>query len=120
MTNVSPDAGPTVRGHDLYASDPRLQPLLGPGGPFELEDIVLDGIALKSFLRAPRTIVDMFQSAKAHASLDHIVFEQERLTFADVRRQALAVATQLRSEYGVAPGDRVAIGMRNFPEFVAG
>jgi long-chain acyl-CoA synthetase len=119
MTNASREAEPTVRGHDLYATDPRLQPLLGPGGPFELEDVVVDGVALKSFLRAPRTIVDMFQAAKSHADLDHIVFEDERLTFADVRRQSLAVAMGLRSDYGVGRGDRVAIGMRNFPEFVA-
>ncbi len=97
-----------------------MQTLLGPGGPFELEDIELDGVSLKSFRRAPRTIVDMFQAAKAHAGLDHIVFEDERLTFADVRRQALAVGLRLKSDYGVGPGDRVAIGMRNFPEFVVG
>ena len=94
--------------------------MLGPGGPFELEDIVLAGVPLKSFARAPRTIVDMFQAAKAHADLDHIVFEDERLTFADVRAQALAVARRLKSDYGVGRGDRVAIGMRNFPEFVVG
>jgi long-chain acyl-CoA synthetase len=120
MTNASDVSSGAVRGYDLYSPDPRLQPLLGPGGPFELEDIVLEGVPLKSFLRAPRTIVDMFQSAKAHADLEHIVFEDERLTFADVRRQALAVARRLQSDYGVGRGDRVAIGMRNFPEFVAG
>ncbi len=81
---------------------------------------MLDGVPLKSFLRAPRTIVDMFQAAKAHADLEHIVFEDERLTFADVRRQALAVAMRLTADYGVGRGDRVAIGMRNFPEFVIG
>ncbi len=109
-----------VSGYEVFSADPRLSPLLGPGGPFELEDIVLDGVPLKSFARAPRTIVDMFQAAKAHAELDHIVFEDERLTFADVRRQALAVAQRLKADYGVGVGDRVAIGMRNFPEFVAG
>ncbi|HEX4016860.1 MAG TPA: class I adenylate-forming enzyme family protein [Frankiaceae bacterium] len=117
MTNAHEAA---VSGYDVYSADPRLQPLLGPGGPFELEDIVLEGVPLKSFARAPRTIVDMFQGAKAHADLDHIVFEDERLTFADVRRKALGVAQHLKTEYGVGPGDRVAIAMRNFPEFVCG
>ena len=120
MTNAREAVGGLVSGYDLYSPDPRLQPLLGPGGPFELEDIVLDGVPLKSFLRAPRTIVDMFQAAKAHADLEHIVFEEERLTFAEVRGQALAVAARLRTDYGVERGDRVAIGMRNFPEFVTG
>ncbi len=120
MTDADEASSRVVRGYDLYASDPRLQPLVGPGGPFELEDIDLSGVALKSFRRGPRTIVDMFQAAKAHADLDHIVFEDERLTFADVRRQALAVAQRLTSDFGVGRGDRVAIGMRNFPEFVTG
>jgi long-chain acyl-CoA synthetase len=109
-----------LRGYDVFSADPRMAPLLGPGGPFELEDIELDGVELKSFRRAPRTIVDMFQGAKAHALLEHVVFEDERLTFADVRRQALSLASRLRSDYGVGRGDRVAIGMRNFPEFVTG
>jgi acyl-CoA synthetase (AMP-forming)/AMP-acid ligase II len=109
-----------VKGFDLYSTDPRLAPLLGPGGPFEVEDIVLEGVPLKSFVRVPRTIVDMFQAAKAHADLEHIVFEEERLTFGDVRRQALAVALRLKEDFGVGVGDRVAIGMRNFPEFVVG
>jgi acyl-CoA synthetase (AMP-forming)/AMP-acid ligase II len=117
---MSNESAHIVSGYEVYSADPRLSPLLGPGGPFELEDIVLDGVPLKSFARAPRTIVDMFQAARAHADLDHIVFEDERLTFADVRRQALAVAQHLASGYGVGCGDRVAIGMRNFPEFVVG
>ena len=109
-----------LSGYDTYAADPRLQLLLGPGGPFELEDIELEGIPLKSFVRAPRSIVDAFQAAQAHAALDHIVFEDERLTFADVRRQSLAVARRLKEDFGVGVGDRVAIAMRNFPEFVTG
>ena len=101
-----------------YDADPRLALLLGPGGPFEVADVVVDGVPVRSFLRAPATIVDCFQQAKAHADLDHLVFEGSRLTFGDVRRQALGIARRLRSDFGVMPGDRVAIAMRNVPEFV--
>jgi acyl-CoA synthetase (AMP-forming)/AMP-acid ligase II len=62
--------------------------------------------------------VECFQLAKAHASRDHLVFEDTRLTFADVRRQALSIARRLKSDCGVRQGDRAAIAMRNFPEFV--
>ena len=113
-----------IRPHDGtfrtdYHADPRLRRLIGPGGPFEVEDIVVDGVPVRSFVRAPATIVDCFQHAKAHAGREHLVFEDTRLTFADVRRQALSVARRLRSDFGVGPGDRVAIAMRNFPELVA-
>jgi acyl-CoA synthetase (AMP-forming)/AMP-acid ligase II len=101
-----------------YDADPRLRHLLGPGGHFEVAQVMVDGVPLRSFVRAPATIIDCFRHAKAHAGLDHLVFEGSRLTFADVRAQALAIAGRLRSDFGVAPGDRVAIAMRNVPEFV--
>ncbi|GAA0998087.1 long-chain fatty acid--CoA ligase [Acrocarpospora macrocephala] len=105
---------------DPYFSDPRLQSLIGPGGPFEVEEIILDGVPVRSFVRAPRTIMEIFQLGKAHADLVHLVYYDERWTFADVRRRALSTARELKTRYGVRPGDRVAIAMRNYPEFFIG
>ena len=102
----------------VYKDDPRLQPLIGPGAPFEVEDVVVDDIPLRDFVRAPGTIVDAFHMGAAHEELVHVVYEDERLTFGDVRRQARSLARELRSTFGVGPGDRVAIAMRNLPEFV--
>jgi acyl-CoA synthetase (AMP-forming)/AMP-acid ligase II len=104
----------------VYRDDPRLEPLIGPGGQFEVEETVLDGVPLRVFVRAPRTILDTFAMGAAHADLVHLVHDDERLTFADVRARALAVAAQLRTSFGVRRGDRVAIAMRNLPEFVIG
>ena len=104
----------------VYADDPRLEPLIGPGGAFEVEATELDGVPLRVFVRAPRTIVDVFEMGAAHADRDHLVHEDERLTFGDVRRQSLALARELRESFGVRAGDRVAIAMRNLPEFVVG
>jgi long-chain acyl-CoA synthetase len=102
----------------VYRDDPRLCGLIGPGAPFEVESVVLDGVPLRDFVRAPRTIVDVFGMGVAHEALVHVVYERERLTFADVRRRSLSLARELRSSFGVRPGDRVAIAMRNLPEFV--
>jgi long-chain acyl-CoA synthetase len=102
----------------VYRDDPRLQPLIGPGGPFEVEHTVLDGVPLRVFVRAPRTVLDTFAMGAAHADLTHLVYEGERWSFADVRARALALAKQLQESFGVRPGDRVAIAMRNLPEFV--
>jgi acyl-CoA synthetase (AMP-forming)/AMP-acid ligase II len=104
----------------VYADDPRLEPLIGPGGPFEVEEVVLDGVPRRVFVRAPRTILDTFAMGAAHADLVHLVHDDERLTFADVRTQAFALAEQLRTTFRVQRGDRVAIAMRNLPEFVIG
>jgi acyl-CoA synthetase (AMP-forming)/AMP-acid ligase II len=103
---------------DVYFADERLQPLIGPGAPFEVEPLVLEGVPLRAFVRVPRTIVDIFRMSAIYEALDHLVFEDERLTFAQVRRTALALAGELSSGLGVRKGDRVAIAMRNYPEFV--
>jgi acyl-CoA synthetase (AMP-forming)/AMP-acid ligase II len=101
-----------------YQADPRLERLLGPGGPFETESIAVDGVPVRSFVRSPGTVIDCFQRTQAHADLVHLVFEDTRLSFAEVRQQALSVGRRLRSDFGVRAGDRVAIAMRNLPEFV--
>jgi long-chain acyl-CoA synthetase len=106
-------------GPAAYFADERLEALIGPGAPFEVEPLVLDGVSLHTFVRAPRTIVEVFRMSAVHHALDHLVFEDERLTFADVRRMALALAGALSTGLGVHKGDRVAIAMRNYPEFVA-
>ncbi len=103
---------------DAYFADERLQALIGTGAPFEVEPLVLDGVPLRTFIRAPQTIIDVFRMSAAHEALDHLVFEDERLTFDDVRRTALALSGQLSTGLGVRKGDRVAIAMRNYPEFV--
>jgi acyl-CoA synthetase (AMP-forming)/AMP-acid ligase II len=102
----------------VYRDDPRLQPLIGPGAPFEVAPVVLDGVPLRDFVRAPSTVADVFRTGAAHAALVNVVYEGERLTFADVRRQACSLARELKATLGVRAGDRVAIAMRNLPEYV--
>jgi len=102
----------------VYREDPRLEPLLGPGGPFEVEAVVVDGVALRDFVRAPRTIVDVFAMGDAHESLVHVVYDDERWTHGELRARARSLARELHTAFGVQPGDRVGIAMRNLPEYV--
>jgi long-chain acyl-CoA synthetase len=114
----------TIGTHDdaglapVYRDDPRLRALIGPEGPFEVEQVVVDGISLRDFVRSPRSVLDVFDMGPNHAELVHVVYQDERLTFGQVRERALALAHELQRTFGVGPGDRVAIAMRNLPEFV--
>ena len=72
----------------VYRDDPRLEPLIGPGGPFEVEEVELDGVPLRVFVRAPRTIVDTFDMGVAHAEL---VAPRPRRRAPDLRRRARPV-----------------------------
>ena len=102
----------------VYRDDDRLAGLIGPGGPFEVADAEVGGILIRSFVRAPESIVDIFAMARAQADRVHVVLDAERVTFGEVRGQALSLAREMKRTFGVLPGDRVAIAMRNLPEFV--
>ena len=101
----------------VYRDDPRLEPLIGPGAMFEVEPVVVDGLVLRDFVRAPKTVLDVFDMGTNHADLVHVVYQDERDTFGEVRRRALSLARELQDTFGVQPGDRVAICMRNLPEY---
>ena len=59
---------------DAYFADERLQALIGPGAPFEVAPLVLDGVHLRAFVRAPRTIVDIFGMSATHEALDPVSY----------------------------------------------
>jgi acyl-CoA synthetase (AMP-forming)/AMP-acid ligase II len=48
----------------------------------------------------------------------YLVYEDERWTFGEVMAQVDGIASALVERYGVGKGDRVAIGMRNYPEWI--
>ena len=90
--------------------------ITGPGGFFELEQMVLDGNTYAVYKHAPANSIEIIQNARAHGDAEWLVYEGRRYTynsfFAEV--DALAAALQQR---GIHKGDRVAIAMRNNPEW---
>jgi long-chain acyl-CoA synthetase len=91
--------------------------IIGPGGFFELEDHEVDGFTYKVYKHAPDTCIELIQNARGHGEMEMMVYEGRRYTyesfFAEV--DALGAALQAR---GVVKGDRVAIAMRNNPEWL--
>jgi long-chain acyl-CoA synthetase len=57
-----------------------------------------------------------------HGDKDYVVYEDERYTYAEIRRPGPGLAHLLRlvDPRRAAEGDRVAIAMRNYPEWVVG
>ena len=54
----------------------------------------------------------------AHGDKDYLVYGDERYSYADAHARVRALAHCLRSEHGAGPGTRVAVSMRNYPEWV--
>ena len=60
----------------------------------------------------------VWESTAPFAARTYVVYEDERYTYAEIESQVRALAHTLRTVHGVGPGDRVAIAMRNYPEWV--
>ncbi|MGF1454047.1 MAG: class I adenylate-forming enzyme family protein [Alphaproteobacteria bacterium] len=93
-----------------------LKLLTAPGEPYELMEVDLYGHPCRAFRNAPPTLRDLFESTRS--DLDFIVFEDERLTFEGTWAQAARLAHHLYHDLGLRHGDRVAISMRNYPEWI--
>jgi long-chain acyl-CoA synthetase len=67
------------------------------------------------FANLPGSLRELFDANRSDASF--IVYEEERYSFEQASAGAARIARILIDEYGVSPGDRVAISMRNTPEW---
>ncbi len=93
--------------------------LTGPGQPFELEQLDRADGPWKVYKHAPASMAALLRGTAAHGDADYVVFEDERLTYTEHLRLVGGLAAHLAS-VGVGQGDRVAVGMRNYPEFAVG
>lgn len=91
--------------------------LTGPGGEFEIVDAEVLGRTMRVYRHAPASVRDMWLATAQFADRPYLVYENERLTYGDVHAQVNALAAWLWAR-GVRPGDRVAIAMRNYPEWM--
>jgi long-chain acyl-CoA synthetase len=92
--------------------------LTAPGALFEMEELVIRGVPTRTWKTAPPTLRSVLELSAAHADKTYLVYEDERLSFAEHFRLAAGLANVLVNRFGIAKGDRVAIAMRNLPEWV--
>jgi long-chain acyl-CoA synthetase len=88
-----------------------------PGGMFELVDAEVRGVNMKVFKHAPANLAQIFGLARGHGDKDFMVYEGERWSFATTFQHVDALANRLVNVYGINKGDRVAVAMRNYPEW---
>ncbi|MCB1691426.1 MAG: acyl--CoA ligase [Pseudomonadales bacterium] len=90
--------------------------LTAPGQPYELVPGTVFGRPCKIFVNAPPTLRELFEAAASDETF--IVYDDERLTFREAWEKSGQVAELLVNRYGIGKGDRVAISMRNYPEWI--
>jgi long-chain acyl-CoA synthetase len=92
--------------------------LTAPGQMFEMDTVSIRAIETRVWKNAPPSLRAVLEMSRGYGDKTFLVYEDERTTFEDHFAQAAALAHQLIDRYGVEKGDRVAIAMRNFPEWV--
>ena len=90
--------------------------LTAAGEPYELVTLDIAGVPQRVFKTAPASLRVLF--AETASDLPFILYESDAYTFAEAWRAAGRIGHILVHQYGVAKGDRVAISMRNYPEWV--
>ncbi|MEL6692628.1 MAG: class I adenylate-forming enzyme family protein, partial [Pseudomonadota bacterium] len=86
--------------------------------PLKLADGVVDGVEMKVYPDAPPTIRAIFQLAEPQfGARDYLVYEDERVTYSAFARAVEHFAKALQDTYGIQKGDRVAVVMRNYPQW---
>ena len=90
--------------------------LCAPDAPFEIETETIGGIPTRTWKNAIPTLAALVEAGRAHGERTFVVYEDERVSFDAWHRAVAALAAHLRAS-GVAKGDRVALAMRNLPEW---
>jgi len=90
--------------------------LTAPGARFEIEEVDVCGIKTKIWKNALPTLRDVFLAGREFADREFVVYEDDRVTFAEFDKAVVTLAHELVTR-GVRKGDRVALVMRNLPEW---
>jgi acyl-CoA synthetase (AMP-forming)/AMP-acid ligase II len=92
--------------------------LTAEGAPFALEEVDIRGHRYRSYRNQPANLADYFKTMLSHGDKPFVVMGQERYGYAEAYRLGVQFAAALRERYGIAPADRVAIAMRNNPQWM--
>ena len=87
------------------------------GEMFETVNVTVRGQQLKAWANAPASLRDVWLSSATYADRDYLIYQDERLTYTQAHDQVARIANWLVS-HGVKQHDRVAIAMRNYPEWM--
>ncbi|WP_439106366.1 class I adenylate-forming enzyme family protein [Congregibacter sp.] len=88
-----------------------------PGQMFEVQRAEVHGVDILSYVHAPNSLRDLWLASAGHGDNDYLIYQDERISYTEAHRRVAAIANALAG-MGVEPGDRVAIAMRNYPEWM--
>ncbi|MGE3296579.1 MAG: class I adenylate-forming enzyme family protein [Porticoccaceae bacterium] len=108
---------------DIAPAAPIPVPLLdqrlttAPDSPFAIETLDIRGIETQCWRQSFPHLRAVFAHTAQFAERDYLVYENERHTYAEHHRQVAVLAQAMTTRFGIRKGDRVALAMRNYPEW---
>lgn len=91
--------------------------MTAPGQMFEITDVDVNGQSLKGWAKAPGSLRDIWMMSAGHGQADYLVYQDERWTYEQAHDEVARIAAWLLAN-GIGQHDRVAINMRNYPEWM--
>lgn len=95
--------------------DAAMAQLTAAGAPYE---VLTDKDGLRYYASAPTDLREALSVARNHGDREFLIYEGERRSFNQLLDEADALAAALQA-HGISRGDRVALAMRNYPEWMA-
>lgn len=92
--------------------------LTATGAPFELIDIEENHVRYKAYKQAPCIIPELIAGARLAGDKTFLVYEGERYSFTQFFQHVDRLSARLLKDFNIKKGDRVAISMRNYPEWM--
>ena len=90
--------------------------LCAPDQKFEFETIDIRGVATRVWKHALPNLAELAKIGGTHGDRLFVIYEDERMSFDEWFRATARLAAHFQS-LGVKKGDRVALAMRNLPEW---
>ena len=122
MTDQSPPQAATAvlpgipAGWPVCTLDEIRAELCAPSQPFEIDTALIRGVPTPVWKNALPDLRALLATARQHGARDFLVYEEERVSF-DAFHRAVAALSGALVARGVNKGDRVALAMRNLPEW---
>ena len=91
--------------------------IAAPGSPLAVTEGEINGIKMRYYPEAPPTLRFLLEASQLHGDKTFLVFENERVSYLAHWLATARFATVLKEQFGVQKGDRIAIIMRNYPQW---
>ncbi|MFJ6516191.1 class I adenylate-forming enzyme family protein [Streptomyces sp. NPDC091406] len=88
--------------------------LTAPGAPFA---VVVGERGTPEYADGPRTLREFVETTWAYGDAPFLIAGERTYSYGEFFAAASALAVRLRDRYGLRPGDRAVIAMRNHPEW---